>query len=176
MIPKKITIGIVATLLSVLNIVSAQNSVTTLILVRHAEKQSDGTTDPDLTDVGRNRAKLLADMLSNTDLTAIYSTNYKRTRNTIAPTASAHDLKIQSYKAFDENSLQDILSNNSGGTVLVVGHSNNIPWIANVLTGTKDFSDWKEDDYDNLLIVTVGEDKIAKVTKLRFGQCPDQDN
>ncbi|MGB3799310.1 MAG: hypothetical protein WA952_05805, partial [Lewinella sp.] len=43
---------------------------TTIILVRHAEK--DYGDDPDLIPAGQERATLLAEMLSNTELDAVY--------------------------------------------------------------------------------------------------------
>src|SRR5690349_20766422 len=64
---------------------------TTIYLVRHAEKQTSSgnmmTSDPDLTMEGRVRADRLADSLTGKKISAVYSTDYQRTRNTAAPTA-----------------------------------------------------------------------------------------
>jgi len=61
--------------------------ITTVILVRHAEKSSDGSKDPELTDAGNARAIALAKLLKEVKVDAIYSTGFKRTQNTVAPLA-----------------------------------------------------------------------------------------
>ena len=58
---------------------------TTIIFTRHAEKQDDGTKDPDLTEKGLERASKIATLLEKVPVSAIYSTDFKRTRNTVKP-------------------------------------------------------------------------------------------
>lgn len=65
-----------------------QDSSTTLILVRHAEKVKDGSNDPILTPEGKVRANELMYILKHVELSAIYSTPYKRTQQTVLPTAN----------------------------------------------------------------------------------------
>ena len=52
--------------------------------IRHAEKDRTDlkNKDPELTEIGIQRAKKWADYFDNIDLDLIYSTNYKRTRQT----------------------------------------------------------------------------------------------
>src|SRR5438874_13735457 len=58
--------------------------VTTIILVRHAEKISDpNNSDTDLSTDGQARAQLLARMFGNSEINAIYETQYKRTQETV---------------------------------------------------------------------------------------------
>jgi broad specificity phosphatase PhoE len=147
----------------------AQAQPTTFILVRHAEKENDGTKDPDLTEAGINRAQLLSRMLQKMAVSAIYSTAYKRTRNTVAPLAKAKGLRVQDYEALKSGEIDQMLKTNSGGTIVVVGHSNNIPWIANYLTGKETYNDYADSDYENIFIVTVVEKgKNAKVAWLTY--------
>src|SRR6185436_11045331 len=108
---------------------------TTLILIRHAERGNDGTNDPPLAEAGTRRAALLVETLKNTKITAVYSTDYKRTRNTIKPLADAKSLEIKLYEAMKEEELKRIVNENKGGTVLICGHSNTTPWSVNFLTG-----------------------------------------
>ena len=61
-----------------------EQKITTFILVRHAEKGSDGTDDPDLKPEGYERARKLALILKNTTISAVYATKYKRARNTVS--------------------------------------------------------------------------------------------
>ncbi|HRG79877.1 MAG TPA: phosphoglycerate mutase family protein [Cyclobacteriaceae bacterium] len=147
----------------------AEAQPTTFILVRHAEKGNDGTKDPDLTDAGSQRAQVLANMLNKTQVDAIYSTAYKRTRNTVTPLATAKGLSVLPYEAFKTDEIDQILKKHTGGTVVIAGHSNNIPWIANYLTGKETYKDFADGDYDNVLIVTVVEKgKNAKVVWLSY--------
>jgi hypothetical protein len=50
---------------------------TMIIVVRHAEKSSDDPKDPSLSEQGNARANKLAEVLKNTDLKAVYATQYK---------------------------------------------------------------------------------------------------
>jgi broad specificity phosphatase PhoE len=131
--------------------------VTTFILVRHAEKVADGSKDPELSEVGKARALRLANMLKKQSIAAIYSTNYKRTMNTVKPLAEQLGQTILQYEPFKDDEIVKMASEHKGKTVLIVGHSNNIPWIANTLLGKKEFGDYDESYYENVLIVNVIE-------------------
>ena len=69
-------------------------------LVRHAEKMETGE-DPDLTTAGESRARDLAAMLRTAGITQVHSSDYKRTRNTAAPTAERLGLKVRIYDPRD---------------------------------------------------------------------------
>ena len=97
----------------------SQRGITTFILTRHAEKGSDGTKDPDLAQAGNERAQLLAKMLSETTVDAIYSTNYKRTRNTVTPLANANGLTVVEYESFKTEEI-DILQQSIHSRLLKV--------------------------------------------------------
>lgn len=123
----------------------------TIYLVRHAEKAKDGTRDPDLTDEGRARAERIANMLKDEKLAAVYSSDYKRTRNTAAPTAKMQGKEITIYNARDLKGLKEELLKKykKGQKVLVVGHSNTTPFLANLLTKEGKYEQIDESDYDN---------------------------
>src|SRR5687767_7650121 len=74
--------------------------ITTFILVRHAEKADDGTDDPDLKPEGYERASKIVSMFKNTSIDAIYSTRYKRAKNTVTPLAREKGMEIMLYEAF----------------------------------------------------------------------------
>jgi broad specificity phosphatase PhoE len=150
--------------------VSAQDQTdkpTTLILIRHAERGNDGSKDPPLADAGTIRANNLVNVFKNTDIVAIYSSDYKRTKNTAAPLAQTKNLEIKLYEPMKEDEIKKIIAENKGKTVLVVGHSNTTPWTANVLTGgeLKDFADT---DYGNILIVNVWDGGKTSMTWLNY--------
>ena len=58
----------------------------------------------------------------------------------------------------------------TGGTIVVAGHSNTIPLMINYLTGHKDeYKTFEDSDYGNLIIVTVTHiGKEANVIWLRY--------
>lgn len=144
-------------------------AITTFILVRHAEKGSDGTDDPDLKPEGMERAKRFAALLKNTDIQGVYSTKYKRTKNTVTPLAQEKGLEVQIYDAAKADVIDGLLSKHAGGTVVIGGHSNTIPQIANLLTGKEDYKTFPDSDYGNILVVSVVErGKVAKVTLLNY--------
>ncbi len=140
-----------------LSMSNVQAQTTTVILVRHAEKGNDGTKDPDLSEAGYARAKSLAGFLKKTHVDAIYSTPYKRTRNTVAPLAQAKGLSVSDYDALKTDAIDQILKNHAGGTIVIVGHSNTTPWVANYLIGKDVYKDFADSDYENILVVTVIE-------------------
>ena len=150
--------------------VSAQSgAITTFILVRHAEKGSDGTDDPDLKPEGMERAKRFAALMKNTSIQGVYSTKYKRTKNTVTHLAQEKGLEVQVYDAAKADVIDGLLSKHAGGTVVIAGHSNTIPQIANLLTGKEEYKTFPDTDYGNILIVSVLErGKVAKVTWLNY--------
>jgi len=148
-----------------------EKNITTIILVRHAEKAQDGTSDPPLTSEGKARAKELAYILKHVPLDAVYSTPYKRTQQTALPTAEAHSLQINSYSSGEEESfLKKILSKYAGGNVLIIGHSNTVPVLANHLSGSTQFSPLDDFTYDNIFIASVSQKGHPVITRLRFGE------
>jgi broad specificity phosphatase PhoE len=148
-------------------------TVTTFVLVRHAEKASDGSKDPELAPEGVARAQALQQMLRLATVKAVYSTPYKRTQNTVAPLAAEKNLTIQFYQSIKAEQVDQMLKDYAGGTVVICGHSNTIPALANLLTGTDAYKDWKDGDYDNLLVISVVERGKATVTWLTYGAPAD---
>ncbi len=156
-------------LILLFSFLSHAQETTTFILVRHAEKADDGTRNPPLSDEGIERAEVLLELLSSADITAIYSTDYKRTQMTVTPLAAEKGLEIMSYDWTDPKALMaELLEKNQGGTVVISGHSNTTPVLANILLGEEKFPQFDDSDYGNLLIVTVSEIGNGKVTHLRF--------
>jgi broad specificity phosphatase PhoE len=131
---------------------------TTFILVRHAEKMSD-SDDPGLTQEGVSRANKLQEMVVMANVNAIYSTNFERTRATVQPVSEMVDVPVTMYEPVPgKNVTEQWIKKHRGETVLISGHSNTIPGLANQLLGRTYFeNDLDESDYGNLLIITVGE-------------------
>ncbi len=144
-------------------------SYTIFYLVRHAEKQTSGN-DPALLPEGTERAKRLADILSDAKLNMVCSSPYKRTQATANPTAEIKNLKITNYnqRQNDQSAFfTDLLNNKQGSRVLVVGHSNTIPKLLNHFLGSNVYDDISESEYNNFFIVAVKEG-IAEVSRFKY--------
>src|SRR5436190_17492811 len=97
------------------SLVYCQTQVTTVILLRHAEKGVEAD-DPDLNPAGKKRAASLVDLLQKTKIDAIYSTPYKRTRNTVRGLAEARGLTVADFNASKMSEIDELLSKHKGGT------------------------------------------------------------
>lgn len=142
---------------------------TTFILVRHAEKADDGTRNPPLTEEGNQRAMNIASMLENQDIAALYSTPFKRTQQTLKPLAEAKELEVQDYDPYAKGDwLASLAEKHGNGTVVISGHSNTIPLLANTLLGNETFSQFDEKDYSNFIIIVCNEVGKGKLVRLSF--------
>lgn len=140
---------------------------TTIIFVRHAEKVDD-SRDPQLSAEGHLRAGRLAEMLKETPVEAIFSTNYYRTRDTVGPLSTQKGLEIQLYDPRNPSHIATILSENKGKTIVICGHSNTVPFGVNELLGETRFEALDESDYGNLFIISLHADGSAGLVHLRF--------
>ena len=149
--------------------VHSQNGLTTIILVRHAEKM-DNSSDPGLSETGYERADKLAAMFGNVEFDAVYSTDFKRTRDTARPVAEANNLIISVYNYRDlPKEAKSLLEDHKEETILVSGHSNTTPAIANEILGYEHFEgNFDESDYGNLLLITISGDEEKKLLHLRY--------
>jgi broad specificity phosphatase PhoE len=149
-------------------------ATTTMIFVRHAEKDTLTVDDPSLTQAGRRRAAELARQLVDADVVggvdAIYSTPFKRTLETAEPVAAALGLEIKRYDPDDNEAvLATILKNHKGKIILIVGHSNTLPGLLTDLGATKKTPPIAEFEYDNIYIVYIPWFGKTKTIRLRYG-------
>jgi phosphohistidine phosphatase SixA len=133
-------------------IVSAQPIV---VIVRHAEKATNGGNDPDLSSAGRARAEALARILKDSGITAIFTSEFKRTQETAAPAATATHVTPTVVAAKDTAALVTKL-HQLNGNALVVGHGDAIPNIVKAL-GINSPINIPDADYSELLIVVLGD-------------------
>ena len=142
---------------------------TTIILIRHAEKV-DNSRDPELNDKGKERALALLDLLQNTQIDAIYSTNYIRTKDTVQPLADHTSLDIDLYDPRSQDFIRKIYRDHIGETVVVSGHSNTTPAALNVITGSKKYPNMDHDEYSSLFIASISKWGSARIIKLKYGE------
>ncbi|MCU0447218.1 MAG: histidine phosphatase family protein [Microscillaceae bacterium] len=143
---------------------NGQAQITTFVLVRHAEKAADGTPNPDLSPEGKKRATALKDMLGKLKIHQIYATEFRRTQQTAEPIAQALNLTMQLYEAKPNGEwIEKLKKENLGKIALVVGHSNTIPEIVNLLTNSKNFVPLADHEYQNIFVVSLtasGESQV----------------
>ena len=165
------------------SVISAE--VTTVFVVRHAEKEKETLnkliqtsmngnlaeqTRP-LSPKGMKRALDLRDLLrfEGVELNAVYSTKYLRTWQTGAPSLElikSPNTSVETYDSIDR--LAEMISRaHSGKNVLVVGHSNTVPEIVKKLTGESVPPIGNQ--FNNLFVVTK-DGASAKYTRRTYGE------
>lgn len=146
--------------------------MTVLYLVRHAETAPppDGSdpSDPILRDAGLVRARALAHVLADEPVGTVFSTDYRRTRETAGPVADAHDLEITIYDARDLEAFAHRLRE-MGGRHVVVGHSNTTPALAEALGGDPGPPIEEPWEYDRVYVVTLDAAGEVRTLRLRYG-------
>ena len=146
---------------------------TTVFVVRHAEKGGDpADRDPELSEAGRERARTLAHVLGEANITAIYSTPFLRTQHTAQPLAELLGIEITVTtisQTMTEDLVATLRNDHAGQVVLVVGHSNTVPPIVNALGGGP-FENLTDDEYDDMFVVTLAADGSATAVRLRYGK------
>lgn len=145
-------------LLACFLVTSAMAQPPVIFLVRHAERAAISgqvPSDTGLSVAGRERAEDLARTLKDAKIRAIYTTEYKRTRETAAPIAQSLGIRPEVISGDDFRGLVAKLKT-SPGNVLVVGHSNTLPQIISAL-GVSSRIKVTESDYDNLFLVVMAE-------------------
>ncbi|HEX3816667.1 MAG TPA: histidine phosphatase family protein, partial [Chthoniobacterales bacterium] len=128
-----------------------------VFLVRHAERADASRQlekDPDLSEKGRGRAEALARELRDAEITAIYTSEYKRTQETAAPLARSLGITPAIVPAKESAALIRKLKSESGNA-LIVAHSNTLPEIAEAL-GISASLKIGETDYDDLFVIVTG--------------------
>jgi broad specificity phosphatase PhoE len=138
----------------------------TIVLVRHAEKLPDDS-DPSLSEIGQGRAQRLAAMLESAGLAAIYVSEAKRTQETARAVAVASGVEPRVVPAAElKRLLRRLKWRHRGDVVLVVGHSNTVPAIAEGL-GTP-IGRVADDEYSGLWIITYSRLRGTRLLMLRY--------
>ena len=143
-----------ASLLLILFLLAAVGDAAPVVfVVRHAEKATAGGNDPELSPAGHKRADALARILKDSQITAVFVTEFKRTQQTAAPTARAAHVSPTVVPAGDTPGLVSKLRG-LNGNALVVGHGNTIPDLVKEL-GIATSITIPEDDYTEMFVVSL---------------------
>ena len=137
---------------------------TRLYLIRHAEKAVDSTNDPDLSAEGFARAQKLADMFAKAGVTRLYATDWKRTRNTLAPLSKMTGVEIKIYDWKDAVSVEAMLADCMGEVAVICGHSDSTPWLANLMLQSEEYEPLPDDQYDRLFRLVLVDGQLQEIT------------
>lgn len=145
--------------LFILQISFGQQSTTTYYFIRHAEKV-DNSQNPDLSEIGLERANLWNKIFSEVSFDEIYSTDYKRTIQTATPTTADNKIQIKLYNP-KTIAIDSFKKETLGKKVLIVGHSNTTPNFVNQIINQKIYADIEDTTFGNLYIVTINDGTIT---------------
>ena len=139
------------------------------VLVRHAEKV-DASRDPDLSPAGHTRAQALAAWLEGRGLVGIYATEFKRTGQTVGPTAAAHALPVTAYPSAQPAAefAAALKAAHPRGVVLIAGHSNTVPGIVAALCNCET-APMADQEYDRLSSIRIDASGRVRLEISRYG-------
>lgn len=149
-------------------------TTTTVVLIRHAEKQVGAISDAPLSPPGEVRAARLAQMFGDASpfgrVDKIYVTDTRRTQQTAAGIAQRLSLvpEIVAGKGDPKEFARRVLRENRGGRALIVGHSNTVPEIVAALSGQHNVPPIGDDEFDTLYVVSVPSIGRASVLRLKY--------
>lgn len=137
----------------------------TIVLVRHAEKATSVANDPDpaLSAEGRERAIRLEKAVRRFKPYEIFSTNTRRTRQTAEPVASRRNKEVQTYNAANHQELIDKILASRRRHFLVVGHSNTVPFLANMLAKKEVFRQVPDSEHSVIWVIKLKKGHLKKV-------------
>lgn len=149
-------------------------TTTTVVLIRHAEKQLGAISDAPLSPPGEVRAAHLAQMFGDAAnigrIQKVYVTDTRRTQQTAAGVAQRLGLSPQvvAGKIDPRSFAKRLLHENRGGRVLVVGHSNTVPELVAALAGQDDVPPMADEEFDTMYVVTVPTIGRASVLRIKY--------
>ena len=148
---------------------------TTVFLVRHAEAlyppPAEAPHDPPLNPLGRARADALARVLADAGITAILSTDLRRTLETAGPLAERLGVEIETYDHRALAALAERLAS-TPGRFLISGHSNTTPEMVSLLGGDPGPPIDERTEFDRLYMITLEPGRPAATVLLHYGEPP----
>lgn len=129
---------------------------TTVVLVRHAERQSIWDSDSPLAEAGLRRAQALVPQLTAFHPVALYTSDLQRTRQTLAPLAARLGMAPAAFPKGDSAGLAAaVLRDHRGQTVVVCWHHDLMKKLVRALGVAGPVPHWSLGSYDPLWIVRV---------------------
>jgi phosphohistidine phosphatase SixA len=145
---------------------------TTVYIVRHAEKNltDPNAKDPALSMEGLQRSYDLDKLLAQEGISAIFSTNYIRTKKTGEPLAKRIGKDVILYDPAQSAELvAKVKKEFNGKSVVIVGHSNTILQLVEAFGGKTTITEIKDYEYRNLFKLELARSNV-NTTEMSFGQ------
>ncbi|MDQ6787715.1 MAG: histidine phosphatase family protein [Acidobacteriota bacterium] len=147
----------------------AQYRKLTVVLLRHAEKDVSEDADsanPDLSAAGKERAEKLPDVINKYQPDAIFSTDTIRTRATVRPLARKINRITLIYDERNLSRISDLILSGKYKRIVVVGHYDSTPALANLLIKQDKYKPLGEAEFDKIWIIKIRRYK-RKPNKVR---------
>ncbi|HEX2522324.1 MAG TPA: phosphoglycerate mutase family protein [Terriglobia bacterium] len=139
----------------------------TIVVVRHADKIDD-SDDAVLSPTGETQAKRLGHVLKDVGITAIYTSQFKRTIQTATPLAHLLKIKPFTYEQTDiDGVVKEIRRKHAKEIVMVVGHRSTVPRILKQFGALEPVA-LGSSEYDSLFILTLPPNQSPTLLHLRF--------
>jgi len=139
----------------------------TILLVRHAEKVDD-SQDPELSPQGKERVQRLVKAIGKYKPGGFFSTDFKRTCDTLAPLAAKREKKIEIYDPRKPQELIDTIMKSKTKRFVISGHSNTIPGIANLLLKKEVFKNLNDSEHSVIWLVRLNDGKVTRLQLLDY--------
>ena len=122
-----------------------------VLLIRHADIDLPrASPDPPLNASGHLRAQALAHVVMTAGVTAIFTSQFLRTKQTVEPIAARLALRPREVSG---TLIDELLAGPDGAVVLIAGHSNTLPEMIAALGVPSPLPIIEEPDFDNLFVV-----------------------
>lgn len=138
----------------------------TIILVRHAEKDTSANTpngDDPLSAEGRERAARLWKLVKKYKPHEIFATDYRRTRETVEPIALRRGKAVQTYDPAKQSELVSSIMTSKTEHYLIAGHSNTVPALANLLAKKEIFKQLPDNEYGVIWVIKIRRGVLYRV-------------
>lgn len=140
-----------------------------VFILRHLEKDNDGTKDPSLSQLGNENAKKLAELTLFSDIDHVFYTPYKRSYETLEFIEAEKSVYDPSQP---QQLVRKVKNEHCGETVVIVGHSNTVPGLVVAFGGAFTVSyagqhlsytpsiNLSEQDYGSIFRVTFHNERL----------------
>ena len=140
----------------------------TIILIRHAEKADATSQDPELSAEGKQRAERLVKVAGKYKPGAFYSTNFKRTRDTLSALAAKRKKQVETYDPRNQQALLDSIMKSPLKRHIIAGHSNTVPGLANFIAKKEVFKNLDDSEYGVFWVIRIKDGKVKKTEVIPY--------
>lgn len=146
---------------------SSVDAQQTIFVLRHAERVEYESPDGVLSEAGEARARVLARLLGDAGITAIYTSDRKRTNQTAQPLAELLHLTPTIVSGQDqvEATVRLVRARDGDGSVVIVGHSNTVPRFLKAFGHSGEVAIGEREHDDIFVVLPLGD---GRVTVLRL--------